>query len=73
MMTILLSDLEDSIEELSEAQMQQISGGLSLTGVVSSVEVRNRRSGTLLQDAPVGAAAGVLPATDIRNRGIGDV
>jgi hypothetical protein len=72
-MTILLRDLEDNIEKLSEGRMQQISGGISLTGVVSSVEARNRRSRTLVQDVGVGAAPGVLPATDIRNRGIGDI
>lgn len=62
----LISNLEDYLdEELSEEQLQQISGGLNLTGVVSSeeAEARNRKKGNILQDAAVGSAASVVSAS----------
>ena len=56
-MTISISNLENCLEELSDEQMQQISGGQNLTGVVSSSEARNRRSRNMIQDVGVGAGA----------------
>jgi bacteriocin-like protein len=62
-MTISISNLENCLEELSDEQMQQISGGLNLTGVVSSSEARNRRSRNMIQDVGVGAATNTSSQT----------
>ncbi|HAA26489.1 MAG TPA: hypothetical protein DCE56_00920 [Cyanobacteria bacterium UBA8553] len=60
-MTILISNLEDWLEDMSDDDMEQISGGINISGEVYPSEARkspiNRRTGNLLQDAAVGAGA----------------
>ena len=82
-MTILISNLEEWLEDMSDDKMEQISGGINISGEVYPSEARksprNRRTGTLLQDVGVGAGAVSaslgsrfpLAATYVRGVGIG--
>lgn len=66
-MTILITNLKDCLEDISDDEMQQLSGGISISFDVYPSEARNtprnRRTGNIIQDAAIGAGAGVLLAS----------
>lgn len=61
-MTIKISNLEDCLEDLSDDEMQQISGGITL-GIGTNLPSSTPSSGHILTDAAIGAGAAGLLAT----------
>lgn len=60
-MTILITNLEDCLEDISDDEMQQLSGGISISFEASLLEASGTATGSILTDIAVGAgAAGFL-------------
>lgn len=73
-MNNFISDLEACLENLSDNEMQQISGGTTVTSDVYPSEARNKRPRDRGQDIGVGASASIsdrfpLAATYVTSRG----
>lgn len=56
-MTILISNLEDWLEDMSDDEIEQISGGINVSCDVYPQEARNRRNRHVIQDIAIGAGA----------------
>ncbi|HEY9668483.1 MAG TPA: hypothetical protein V6C91_16860 [Coleofasciculaceae cyanobacterium] len=73
-MTILITNLEDGLEDITDDEMQQLSGGISISFEVSLLEASDTKTGSVLTDIAVGAGnllssltqRVALAATDVR-------
>ena len=54
-MTILITNLEDCLEDISDDEMQQLSGGISISFEPSLLEAIDRKRDSILKDTAVGA------------------
>ena len=54
-MAILITNLEDCLEDISDDEMQQLSGGISISCEASLLEASGTDTGSILTDIAVGA------------------